>query len=109
LLRRNYWWGQAGKTSKSVITQLDQYIAELPDNAEIWLINLPDQIENDYTFRNAFPAATQLLNYKQVVYAVLDSELESLPKRQREEYYSQLQDHPDVTLLWYKNGRLVSP
>jgi hypothetical protein len=106
LVRRNYWWGQASTASRAVMEQLDEHVKELPSNTHVWLLDLPDHLENAYAFRNAFPKAAQVLGYDVIIHPVLDVELAALSHEERVKLVSQLQDAPDVIVLWYKRGHL---
>jgi len=107
LVYRGSRWGKAGETSRTVLMELNSQIVELPANAEVWLVNLPDHLEYAYTFRNTFPSASELLNYDHNIQVVLDTELTMLSPQHREDYISQLRDHPSATVFWYENGMLV--
>jgi hypothetical protein len=109
LLRRNYWWGQAGAANKLLIEQLGNYVDELPSNAEIWLLNMPDRFGNAFIFRNSFPGAAETMGYQQTVYQVLDAELKRFSSTERAKYISQLQSSPNVIVLFYENGYLITP
>jgi hypothetical protein len=110
LIYRSSWWGRAGEISETVLTQLDDQITELPADAEIWLVNLPDHLEYAYVFRNTFPAASELLNslnHDRNIQTVLDSELAVLPPPQREDLINQLGNRPGAVILWYEDGVLA--
>jgi hypothetical protein len=109
LIRRNYWWGQAGTANKIVVDQLGDYLNELPAGAQVCLVNLPDHFENAFAFRNSFPKAAELLGYQQVIYPILDTELESLSSKENEAYNSLKSDAQPTLVLVYENGSLTLP
>jgi hypothetical protein len=109
LIYRSSWWGKAGKISKTVLMQLDDQVRELPADAEIWLVNLPDHLEYAYVFRNTFPAASDLLEFlsERNIQTVLDSELAALSPPQREDLTNRLGNRPDVVIFWYEDGMIA--
>jgi len=106
LVRRNYWWGQAGALSKAVMEQLGKQIDGLSSDTQVWLLGLPDHLENAYVFRNAFPTAARVLGYEPQVRAVLDVELDGLSVQERVERERQLLASSSVYVLWYEGGSL---
>lgn len=107
LVRRNARWGEAGAASRSVFDQLGEYAETLPGDTQIWLLGLPDHIENAYAFRNVFPKAAQVLGYEQMIHVVLDTELDSLPAADKAKLATEPCDSCRFVVLWYENGGLV--
>jgi hypothetical protein len=102
------WWGRASEVSKAVFTQLDSEMEDLPIGSQILLLGLPDYLEYAYTFRNAFPAAAEVLGYGHDVKAVIDTELAELTPLQQEEYIARFGQDPNAVILWYVDGKVVS-
>jgi hypothetical protein len=84
-------------------------VNELPAGAHVSLLNLPDHFENAFAFRNSFPKAAELLGYQQVIYPILDTELESLSSKENEAYNSLKSDAQPTLVLVYENGSLTLP
>jgi hypothetical protein len=89
------------------LAQLGEHAGALPSDAQIWLLGLPDHIENAYAFRNAFPKAAHLLGYEQTIHVVLDVELEGFSSAEKAELVTKQHESSSSTVLLYESGGLV--
>lgn len=105
---RVYWWRRAGDTSRGILTQLSDRLADIQVNATVWLINLPDHLRHAYTFRNAFPAVGRLIFPGRNIRVVLDVELQGLAKQHAIGPAIERIDCTDCVILWYEEGTLES-
>lgn len=101
------WWGKASEVSVSLFEQLNTHINDTPIDNEVVLVNLPDHLEYAYMFRNAFPEAATVLNYKHNIRAILDTDLGNLTSDQHKEYMNQLRREPLTSVFWYEGGALI--
>ncbi|MCB0194124.1 MAG: hypothetical protein KDJ65_19390 [Anaerolineae bacterium] len=53
-------WQVAGNTTKKIISSIVTHYPSFPDDAKIWVINLPDNYQGAYIFRLGLAAALQL-------------------------------------------------
>lgn len=112
LVYRCMWWGRAAETSRSVIGQLETQLAELPPEADVWLVGVPDHRAYAYIFRNAFPWARDVMGLRQSIRVVLDTELPAaadgrMLRPQPGEWSSWLGVSPGAVVLWYGGGTLT--
>ena len=73
-LYRCYWWRQAGRTMTSVLLDLQRRQSSLPPGQAVCLLGLPDYLHYAYTFRNAFPALSELLYPRRALHVTLAEE-----------------------------------
>jgi hypothetical protein len=99
---RVYWWRQASETSEAVMDQVQREFLEEGINSSLWLVNLPDHLKHAYTFRNAFPAAGELLFPGSDIRAVLDIDLITATRQQAMDQIS----CTDCAIFWYETGAL---
>lgn len=102
---RTYWWRQAGDTMQATLAQLDVQLRDVPDGAEVWLVGVPDHLRHAYTFRNAFPAAGQLLNRRQIIRMALDTDIAGLTRQQAIARVVE-GGKENIVILWYEEGAL---
>lgn len=74
---RAYWWRQAGLTMRSVLSQLEYNMENIPVGPKICITGLPDHLRHAYTFRNAFPSITQRLYPDREIQVLLDNGLDN--------------------------------
>ncbi len=106
LLYRSAWFDRSATVSQTVFEQLDTHLANSPPGEHIVLINLPDYIAHTFTFRNTFPAATQVLGYDYEITAVLDTTWATLTPQAQTESIKSCQEDTDCTVLRY-NARTL--
>jgi hypothetical protein len=109
VIYRSWWWAQAGQVSQSTLAELRERTDDLPPSAEVWLVDLPDQLKYAYVFRNAFPAATDLLGFSQEVHAILDSDFERLSQQEKDALLARLKGAQNSTWLRWEQGALSIP
>lgn len=109
VIYRSWWWAQAGQVSQSTLAELWERTDDLPPGTEVWLVDLPDQLKYAYVFRNAFPAAAELLGFSQEVHAILDSEFERLSQQEKDALLARLKGAQNSTWLRWEQGALIIP
>jgi hypothetical protein len=98
---RSAAWGRAAEASEAILMDLRGRLPGLPADCRAVALNVPDNIEYAYVFRNAFPAAAKVLEYDRVVEAWPDWELNKLGLKTQSEAIGQLAQDPHTVVYWY--------
>ena len=108
LAYRSIWFGKAADLNHAVLEQLQRQTEDLQTGAKVLLAALPDHIQHVFAFRNTFPAAVELLQYRIGVIPVLDTELRGKSAQQQKDYVNQIaQEAGCERVFWYSDGRLI--
>jgi hypothetical protein len=107
LVYRTAWWDAATATSRAVLADLDAGLREIPPDAEVWLVGVPDHLRYAFVFRNAFPHAGAVRGDRVHLRAVLDTELAGLDEGARAARRAELAARPGSVVFDYVGGRLV--
>lgn len=103
---RSAVWGRAAEASEAILMDLRGRLPNLPPDCRVVALNIPDNIEYAYVFRNAFPAAAEVLEYDRAVEAWPDWELNVLGIETKSEAIGQLAQGPHTVAYWYDGGVL---
>ncbi|MBN1872994.1 MAG: glycosyltransferase family 39 protein [Anaerolineae bacterium] len=101
LLYRSAWFDHSSSVSRAVFTQLDDHLTRIPPGEHIVLINLPDHIAHTFTFRNTFPAATQVVGYEYDITVILDTAWTDFTPQAQVAHIQQCQEVASCSVLWY--------
>ncbi len=106
---RTYWWRQAGHTSRSVMEQVADQLADLPadpSGAPVWLVGIPDHMHHAYVFRNAFPWSGDLSLPGWTLNAILDRDLQAEAAQHTAAEWIEQVSCSDCAIFWYNDGSL---
>jgi hypothetical protein len=108
LTYRNQWFEKSSDLNQTVMEQLVPLTDGFQVNDRVLVAALPDQTRHTFTFRNTFPAATELLQYPVSVVPVLDTDLREISAQDLEKHVNQLAtDANAIAVFWYDDGKLV--
>lgn len=75
LEHRASYWLAAARANERISAQVEAAAGSVPLPSEVWLLGLPDTMRYAYAFRNAYPAAAELVDAGAPVQAVMDVDL----------------------------------
>jgi hypothetical protein len=104
---RVYWWRDAGNTSRSVLKQVADQLADLPadsSGATVWLVGIPDHMHHAYVFRNAFPEAADLYLPGWTLNAILDYDWQAEAVQHTAAKWIEQVPCSDCAVFWYTDG-----
>ncbi len=107
LAYRSAWWGRSSAAVATTLASIHTAAADLPPDATMWIVGLPDHFHDAWAFRNAFhpdrPGADEVLQLGHPVFSVLDTELAGLEPEPLQRRIADLQQQPGVAVFLYQN------